>query len=684
MSFRDLKPDNLLIDQNGHLKLTDFGLSRIGFLDRRVRDELSNGPLGMLPSSPAPSRSGTPPQSPSASAVLSNGKLYKHSYFSLLFEREKTRRGSLASSASGGGGAESSNSTTNPSLPHTLNETAPSSMPLLPSHAQEDILNNTGSSNISVATAPARPHRQRTSSGLLSSGLTTPGYVHNPTSMFDNNNTGYNDTNQENAVGTPDYLAPESILGTGQDSMVDWWALGVICYEFLYGYPPFHAETPDKVFENILSRNIDWHKDEVDLPEEAYDFMERLLTLDPDKRLGRNGSEEVRQHPFFKGLDWDKLLTESPSFIPQPVNEEDTDYFDSRGATMMMGQDNLQNLVMEEIKRANAIINDQNPDKVSLFDPLNTDNTDQQGATPQPPLDDAAFGTFVYKNLPVLEKANEDAIKKIRHERSVANTSSSVFPSSISLDRASLHRSLPAISRRKRSSIVETAVINARNNVSSSSSSGSFASPPPVTASLPCTPPLALSPSTSSQCNSNSPITHQKSADVITPPPPLPQQPQHPLSHVDKVKKRDKTTPQRVRSISSPGNRISILSLTSPSTVKSTDSGSSSASNNSNNSPKNIAPILPLPLHIQTSAHPLDVEQTSLSASPRSSHMPKTLDCLIADDNPISCKILETILQLLQCRCVTVRNGAQAIRCAMGDKVQFDFIFMDIRMPISK
>jgi serine/threonine protein kinase len=61
-------------------------------------------------------------------------------------------------------------------------------------------------------------------------------------------------------VGTPDYLAPEILSGIGHDSAVDWWSLGVVCYEFLTGIPPFNADTPDQVFQNILDENykIKW------------------------------------------------------------------------------------------------------------------------------------------------------------------------------------------------------------------------------------------------------------------------------------------------------------------------------------------------------------------------------------------------------------------------------------------
>jgi serine/threonine-protein kinase RIM15 len=669
-NFRDLKPDNLLIDQNGHLKLTDFGLSRIGFLDRRVRDELSNGTLAMPPSSPAPSRSATPPQSPTMSSNLPNSnKPYKHSYFSLLFERDRNRRGSLASSTSGG---ESSSGII--STPTTTSfspiENFGTSMPL-------NFLDDLNKDIPSFNNSSTRPHRQRTTSGLLSSGFVTPATFAHAASHSTTDEQG--DVRVEQAVGTPDYLAPESILGTGQDSMVDWWALGVICYEFLYGYPPFHADTPDKVFENILSRNIDWHKDEIQLPEEAYDFMDKLLTMDPQKRLGSNGPEEVRAHPFFKCMNWDQLLTESPSFIPKPANEEDTDYFDARGATMMddKQQDNVHSLVLEEVRRAKEIINEQNPDNISLVDSDSADKAD--------------FGTFIYKNLPVLEKANEDAIRKIRHERIAVNTSSSSVSSSSSIDRIN-HRSLPVLTRRKQTSIEE--VIYSKHN-SAAFSPPSFitknTAPVSSSSSLPCTPPLAISPSNSTKPTPTMMSPTRRSVDMS----------QSPINHVDKLKQSESNSPQRVRSISSPGNRMAVLSgngtfINNPfsGSVNTSSIPSSPTSNVSMSLENHTTTVnkklssesihfknkVHLPFQISTSSTAMDMETSPLSAASGS----RTLNCLIADDNPISCKILETILQLLQCRCVIVRNGAQAIRYAMGDIVQFDIIFMDIRMPISK
>ena len=70
------------------------------------------------------------------------------------------------------------------------------------------------------------------------------------------------DDNTRRFVGTPDYLAPETVRGEGQDETSDWWSVGCILFEFLFGYPPFHGDTPEHVFENILARKISWPDDE--------------------------------------------------------------------------------------------------------------------------------------------------------------------------------------------------------------------------------------------------------------------------------------------------------------------------------------------------------------------------------------------------------------------------------------
>lgn len=87
------------------------------------------------------------------------------------------------------------------------------------------------------------------------------------------------------AVGTPDYLAPELLLGTGHGPEVDWWALGAILYEFITGAPPFNAETPEEIFDNILDRRITW-PDEDDMSCECRDLIDKLLHPNPLKRLG--------------------------------------------------------------------------------------------------------------------------------------------------------------------------------------------------------------------------------------------------------------------------------------------------------------------------------------------------------------------------------------------------------------
>uniref|UniRef100_A0A673INU5 Serine/threonine-protein kinase greatwall n=1 Tax=Sinocyclocheilus rhinocerous TaxID=307959 RepID=A0A673INU5_9TELE len=128
-------------------------------------------------------------------------------------------------------------------------------------------------------------------------------------------------------LGTPDYLAPELLLGKAHDFMVDWWALGVCLFEFLTGVPPFNDETPQLVFQNILNRDIPWPDGDEELTQNARNAIEILLTMDTTKRADL---KELKDHPFFEGVDWENLHHQTMPFIPQPDDETDTSYFEAR------------------------------------------------------------------------------------------------------------------------------------------------------------------------------------------------------------------------------------------------------------------------------------------------------------------------------------------------------------------
>ncbi|XP_073332931.1 microtubule-associated serine/threonine-protein kinase 3 isoform X2 [Pagrus major] len=130
--------------------------------------------------------------------------------------------------------------------------------------------------------------------------------------------------------GTPEYIAPEVILRQGYGKPVDWWAMGIILYEFLVGCVPFFGDTPEELFGQVVSDEIIWPEGDDALPADAQDLITRLLRQSPLDRLGTGGASEVKQHPFFLGFDWNGLLRQKAEFIPQLEAEDDTSYFDTR------------------------------------------------------------------------------------------------------------------------------------------------------------------------------------------------------------------------------------------------------------------------------------------------------------------------------------------------------------------
>lgn len=733
---RDLKPDNLLIDQTGHLKLTDFGLSRMGLVGRQKRvlkspnepapDLLKQGPfpraISIASSRSAsfdfqagPSPSSTPLITPDTGAS-------QPSYFSLNqtsfsqpgLSRQSSRRASGYRSDSAGSDSLNGMFRTF-SLNDTHNEPAAPSPGMLSTSLaeEEEAPSEVGDPSESPQLYPLQPT------------FSNPAFHNTPPqqsmlppvmALFDP------EDHDRRFVGTPDYLAPETINGVGQDEISDWWSLGCIMFEFIFGYPPFNAATPDEVFENILQRKINWPEDpeEYTTPE-ALDLMNKLMAINPRERIGANvdekfsnGGAEIRAHPWFSDVNWNTLLEDKAEFVPNIENPEDTEYFDARGATLQAFAEEMEDEPSPQpqataatdrphdaLFKVRSQVNSVKRPLMPLHIPPHVrDARDSRSRRLSEPSLADDFGSFNFKNLPMLEKANKDVIQKMRQEAMQAQHRQ---PSSSSAAQTPLTASQPALEGSPLPmSLQRTLSQNKGNNRPSSPSSLSQANSSPSRPSQPSSPLLVqFSTGTNHErrktSGSSSTASHQSSGtfqpssaeqnrmpnlrlgSVASSPVKTSRMPAHSPDKLPSSNQRHgsaPTTRARSQTIGSQDG-TDLVSFPKEPFVPSHHKRRSQLFDISPSSSDNEDPRTKALLKVQRRRHSSRrLSQFNIQDGP----FFRPLDVLICEDHPVSRLVMERLFEKLRCRTITVTNGAEAVRYALSE-VQFDIIMTEFKLP---
>ncbi|XP_048451448.1 serine/threonine-protein kinase Sgk3 isoform X2 [Rhincodon typus] len=141
-------------------------------------------------------------------------------------------------------------------------------------------------------------------------------------------NIVYRDLKPENILLDSQYLAPEVLRKQPYDNTVDWWCLGSVLFEMLYGLPPFYSRDTAEMYEYILHKPLQLRPGASD---EACSILEGLLEKERERRLGaKDDFAEIKSHPFFDVINWEDLDRKEipPPFNPSVAGPEDLQNFD--------------------------------------------------------------------------------------------------------------------------------------------------------------------------------------------------------------------------------------------------------------------------------------------------------------------------------------------------------------------
>ena len=143
--------------------------------------------------------------------------------------------------------------------------------------------------------------------------------------------TRSNDESSSIFGGTPGYAAPEVIMGGANLFASDYWSLGIILFELLCGEPPFNGKNEKETFMNTISKNIPMERLGDEISDSCKDLIMRLLEKDSEKRIGLHDINEIKNHKWFAGVEWDNLRKNEAPFEPELDNDADMSFFEDKG-----------------------------------------------------------------------------------------------------------------------------------------------------------------------------------------------------------------------------------------------------------------------------------------------------------------------------------------------------------------